>query len=115
MDSSYNWSGFIGGHAPVAIGNSPGDVAPAYQITFTNVGHMTAEVEGFAVVFSDGSGAEVGSDSERTAPTFILAGQSLTWTEPSGVDVSGQTTFSGNTGVVPATATDCQLVHWYHP
>jgi len=54
---------------------------PGYQLTITDNAAATADVAGFAVVFYDSAGTELGSDKENVTEQFITAGQSLTWTE----------------------------------
>lgn len=85
----------------------PATAAGGYQLTLTNTGAATAEVNGFSVVFYSG-GAETGSDGASTADEFITPGQSLTWTETTKVMDAGQT------GAVDMSAT-CSLVQWTHP
>lgn len=87
---------------------------PVYQLTLTNISSATADVAGFAVVFYDSSGTELGSDQKTSTASFITSGQSLTWDEYSTTDTSGNT-YSPGTANVPADAATCQLVQWDHP
>ncbi len=95
----------------------PGDqLAEAYQLSLTNTSSVTAEVIGFSVAFYS-EGQELTSDSEPFgSPTFITAGQTLTWTEdPWGDYSNGQASVgpyaAGETGGINSVAT-CQLVQW---
>jgi hypothetical protein len=85
------------------------DVHGGYQLTLTDTSAVTAEVDGFSVVF-DQDGSEVGSATAGpfTSPESITHGQSLTWTK---------TTSAMNVGTQGAVATDdtCALARWTHP
>lgn len=87
---------------------------PGYQLTLINIASATADVNGFAVVFYDSTGTELGSDQETAAESFITSGQSLTWDEYSGTDADGNSDSLGHANV-PAGAATCQLVQWDHP
>jgi hypothetical protein len=87
---------------------------PGYELTLTNNSSATADVTGFAVVFYDSTGTELGSDQETANESFITEGQSLSWTEYSGTDADGNSDSLGNANV-PAGAAICQLVQWDHP
>jgi hypothetical protein len=87
---------------------------PGYQLTITDSSAATADIDGFAVVFYDSSGTELGSDKEDVTEQFITAGQSLTWTEYSPTDTAGNTHDFGRATISSGAAT-CQLVTWYHP
>ncbi len=84
---------------------------PAYQLTLANDSGNTADVGGFAVVFYDSNGTELGSDKEAVSETFIAAGQSLTWTEQA-PPPAGVTGFDGTANIPDGSAT-CDLVTWY--
>ena len=82
-----------------------------YSVTLTNNGSVTADVTGFSVAFftsGGGSPAETGSTDAGPFNTFILPGQSLTWTEDTTMMQSGQM------GAYDTSAT-CTLVQWDHP
>jgi hypothetical protein len=87
---------------------------PGYQLTMTDSSAATVDVDGFAVVFYDPAGTELGSDKENVTEQFITAGQSQTWTEYSPTDAAGGSHDFGD-ATVPAGAATCQLVTWYHP
>jgi len=87
---------------------------PGYQLTMADSSAMTVDVDGFAVVFYDSAGTELGSDKENVTEQFITAGQSLTWTEYSPTDTAGGSHDFGD-ATIPAGAATCQLVTWYHP
>jgi hypothetical protein len=82
------------------------DAAWAYVVTLTNDSQVTAEVAGFAVVFYNGSGAEVGSDTHGVTQTFITPGQSLNWTQ-------WTPQASGSSSEGSTAAATCQLIQWY--
>ena len=85
--------------------------AGQYLVTLTNKGSVAADVTGFSVAFFTGSGSspsETGSADAGPFDTFLLPGQSLTWTEDTTMMQSGQT------GAYDTSAT-CTLVRWYHP
>jgi hypothetical protein len=103
-------------------GPASGDeIAEAYQMTLINNSSGTASVTGFGAVFY-AQGHELTSDNETfDNPTFIVPGQSLTWTEyPWSYSSAGENEASvgpfaaGQMGAVDITAT-CSLVEWYHP
>ena len=83
-----------------------------YSVTLDNTGSVTADVTGFSVAFftsGDGSpSSETGSTDAGPFDTFILPGQSLTWTEDTTMMQSGQM------GAYDTSAT-CTLVQWDHP
>lgn len=85
---------------------------PGYQLTITGTSNATADVNGFAVVFYDSTGQELGSDRENVTETFITTGQSLTWTEYSTTDTSGNSDSFG-TATIATGAKTCQMVAWY--
>lgn len=87
---------------------------PGYQLTITGTSSATADVNGFAVVFYDSNGQELGSDRENVTETFITTGQSLTWTEYSTSDTSGNSDSFG-TATIATGAKTCQMVAWYRP
>lgn len=103
------------------IGNTDYTPTIAYQVTLTNNGSATAQVAGWAVVFYDASGAELGSDDEPSGAgdTFITGGQSLAWTLYSGNDTYGDGLGGGATGEednsIPSdgNAVTCQFLTWY--
>ncbi len=82
---------------------------PGYQLTITDTSGATADVNGFAVAFYDSNGQELGSDRENVTETFITTEQSLTWTEYSTTDTSGNSDSFG-TANIPTGATTCQMV-----
>jgi hypothetical protein len=111
-----------GGQGAVFVAGPPqnqtlgGTYYPAttgYQLTLTNSSAPTADITGFAVVFYDSAGQELGSDRENVTETFLTSGQSLTWTEYSSTDTAGNASF-GSANVPPGAST-CQMVAWYHP
>jgi hypothetical protein len=122
-------SGNVGGYGPFVPGTPPASITiggqrysttAAYQVSFTNTGSATAEVNGFAVAFYDASGTELGSDQQPTSNTFITAGQTLRWDVFSGTDAAGYGLYgNGGTGIqsssIPAGDATCQVVQWYHP
>jgi len=82
-----------------------------YEVTLDNNGSVTADVTGFSVAFftgDTGSPTETGSVDAGPFSTFILPGQSLTWTETTNMMQAGQD------GAYDTSAT-CTLVQWYHP
>ena len=85
---------------------------PGYQLTITDNSSATADVNGFAVVFYDSNGNELGSDRENVTETFITNGQSLTWTEYSATDTSGNSDSFGR-ATIPSGAATCAIVAWY--
>jgi len=85
-----------------------------YELTLTDTAGATADVGGFAVVFYDSQGNELGSDRETVNETFITSGQSLTWTEYSSTDTAGNSDSFGNANIPSGSAT-CQMVAWYGP
>jgi len=87
---------------------------PGYQLTITDTSSATADVGGFAVVFYNSEGNELGSDRQNVTETFITTGQSLTWTEYSNTDTSGNSDSYG-TATIPSGAATCQMVAWYQP
>lgn len=87
---------------------------PGYQLTITDTSGATADVNGFAVVFYNSNGQELGSGQENVTETFITTGQSLTWSEYSATDTSGNSDSFG-TATIPAGATTCGMVAWYGP
>lgn len=87
---------------------------PGYELTFTDKSGATADVTGFAVVFYDAQGGELGSDRENVKETFITAGQSLSWTEYSATTTEGTSDGFGNADI-PSGAATCQMVAWYGP
>lgn len=89
-------------------------VALGYQLTLTNGGQTTADIDGFAVVLYDGNGTELGSDKEDVSETFLTPGQALTWTELASQSTDG-TESTGEYANVQEGAFTCQLVAWYHP
>ncbi len=110
------YGNFTLGHGPrhINIQGSSFETALGYQLTLTNISANTAEVTGFAVVFYDRYGTELGSDQQATVSNFITPGQSLTWTEiANGTQISHYGT-AGNANV-PVGAATCDLVQWYHP
>jgi hypothetical protein len=109
------YSGFTAG-APqgATIGGNHYAPALAYQLTLTDGSSSTAEVDGFAVVFYDSSGTEAGSDQQQAQPSFIVPGQSLTWTELANTATDGSGD-GGSDGNIPANAAACDLVQWYGP
>jgi hypothetical protein len=82
---------------------------PGYQLTITDSSGATADVNGFAVVFYDSSGNELGSDRENVTETFITNRQSLTWTEYSATDTSGNPDSIGR-ATIPSGAVTCEMV-----
>lgn len=99
------------------IGGTTYPSDPAFQVTLTNSGGATADVDGMAVVFFDASGTETGSVQAQSADSFIVPGQSLTWTYRDSVTPAGTGTGSGGGQVdgIPAGAATGRLVQWYHP
>ena len=103
------------------IGNTNYTPTVAYQVTLTNNGSTTAQVGGWAVVFYDASGAELGSDDEPSGAndTFITARQSLTWTLYAGNNTHGSGLSGSAIGQedsnIPSggSATTCTLLRWY--
>jgi hypothetical protein len=83
------------------------EIKGGYQVTLTNISDVTAETSSFAVVFYSG-GAETGSDTQDTGDSFIIPGQSLTWTETTTV------MNAGTDGAVDTSAT-CAMVKWTYP
>jgi hypothetical protein len=82
-----------------------------YEVTLDNNGSVTDDVTGFSVAFftgDTGSPTETGSVDAGPFNTFILPGQSLTWTETTNMMQAGQD------GAYDTSAT-CTLVQWYHP
>lgn len=92
------------------------DPAMAYQLTLVNDSQTTAAVDSFAVVFYDSAGTEAGSDQQSAGnpASYIVPGQSLTWTELADQTVSGYGD-GGNDANIPAHAATCSLVQWYRP
>ena len=112
-----------GGQGAVFVAGAPQDQTiqgtyyPAtvgYQLTVTNNSANTADINGFAVVFYDSTGSELGSDREDVTETFLTTGQSLTWTEYSATDTQGNASNLGHANI-PAGSATCQIVEWYHP
>ncbi len=103
------------------IGNTAYTPTAAYQVTLTNSGGATAQVAGWAVVFYNSSGAELGSDDQPNGAdgTFITTGQSLTWTLYSGDDTYGSGLSGSATGRedddIPSdgSAATCTFLTWY--
>jgi hypothetical protein len=87
---------------------------PGYQLTITDSSSPTADVNGFAVAFYDSDGNELGSDRENVTETFITSGQSLTWTEYSATNASGDSDSFGR-ATIPSGAAACHMVAWYQP
>jgi hypothetical protein len=88
----------------------------AFQVTLTNNGTVTANVDEIAVAFYAG-GTEQGSTTAG-ATGFITPGQSLTWTvrDPLATDGTGTGDRGDQAdGTIPASATSCSLVQWDHP
>jgi hypothetical protein len=129
-EPAYSANGSIG-YGPFTLGTAFRDVtigdtryspAVAYALTLTNSGTATAAVNGWVVAFYDAGGQELGSDQESfDTPTYLTAGQSLTWTEYSGTDLAGNGLYGSGYGTednsIPSTGTaaTCQLVEWTHP
>jgi hypothetical protein len=117
--TAYNYGGFTQDRhlAGVTIGGNQYAPAMAFQMTLTNPGSATANVDGLAVAFYDSSGVEQGSVN-APATGYITSGQWLTWTvrSPLATDGSG-TGDKGNQadGQIPPTATSCSLVQWGTP
>ena len=103
------------------IGNTDYTPVMAYQVTLTNTGSTTAQAAGWAVVFYDSGGAELGSDNEPggAGGTFITPGQSLTWTMYSDNDIHGNALSGSATGQedlsIPSdgSAATCTFLQWY--
>lgn len=115
-DSQGNPTGTYANFIPGPITSATVALAPAlaYELTLVNTSLNTADVTGFAVVFYTSAGTEAGSDQESAGSTFIVAGQSLTWTELSSKATDGTGT-GGTDGSIPAGAATCQIIQWYHP
>jgi archaellum component FlaF (FlaF/FlaG flagellin family) len=99
------------------IGGNHYAPALAFQMTLSNPGSATANVDTIAIVFFDTSGTEQGS---VTAPAtgYIVPGQSLTWTVRSPLATDGSGTGSNGdqaNSTIPLTAASCSLVSWYMP
>ncbi|MGC1783607.1 MAG: hypothetical protein WA708_13875 [Acidobacteriaceae bacterium] len=100
---------------------------PAYQVTLTNSGSVTAAVNGFVVVLSDEGGSEIGSDQVGPwgTPQYLTPGQSLSWVQYSSSaygNAPGTYGIEGNQDAsVPADIpTDggmvsCQFLEWTQP
>jgi hypothetical protein len=117
-------------YGPFKAGQPPGPVTVngqgfsptvAYQVSLTNTGTATAQAAGFAVVFYDASGNELGSDQQDAGGTFITSNQTLTWTMYSATDTAGNGVSSvSGTGTqdynIPSTgsAATCSFLQWYH-
>jgi hypothetical protein len=60
-----------------------------YQLTLTNKGTTTADIDGWAVAVYGTSGQELPSDQEVIGDEFLTSGQSLTWTRYAPDDTDG--------------------------
>jgi hypothetical protein len=80
--------------------------APAYQVTLTNTSSATARLGSWVITYENKQGQETGSANggPDTEPTYILPGQTLTFTE-STADNSGM-------APLPAGAHSCQFLQW---
>jgi hypothetical protein len=95
---------------PPSTGTGTGDAVMAYQVTLTNNSASTADVGGFAVVFYD-AGTEDGSDQEP-ASSFLVPGQSLTWTIAEDETVHGFGDGVNGPSDIPEGAGSCQFLQW---
>jgi hypothetical protein len=87
-----------------------------YQLTLTNNGSATADIDGWVVAFYDNSGTELGSDEENISDEFLTSGQSFTWTEYAPDDTDGNSQSFGNDQSIPAdgSAASCQIIQWLY-
>ena len=105
----------------MTVGGTEYAATAAYQLTLTNTGTTTAQIDGFVVAFYDASGQELGSDQESfDTATFLTAGQSLAWTQYSGTDMAGNGLSGSADGneddSIPVSgAASCQLIEWLYP
>ena len=119
-DGSAVWGTFTAGSPSAGYTVDGSAPAVAYQVTLTNGGSSTAEVNGFVVAFYDTNGNELGSDEPIVQDEFLTAGQGLTWTEVSGTDTAGggvSVTNGSQDNNIPSggSAATCTMIEWTHP
>lgn len=100
--------------APQVISGTDYYPVVGYQLTLTNNGSATADIDGWVAAFYDSSGTELGSDEQNISDQFLTSGQSFTWTEYAPDDTAGNSQNFGDDQNIPAdgSAASCQIIQW---
>jgi hypothetical protein len=85
-----------------------------YQLSLTNDGTATADIDGWVVALYDSSGTELGSDQETASDEFLTSNQKFTWSEYAPNDTQGSSQNFGDDNSIPAdgSAATCKLIQW---